>query len=388
MAKIDVEITSQREDGDWTWRAVGAREPKGTVDASLLPTNSIVGSKFLVETEYFLDGIVVTKVFDKKQSSEKTETLEILGSGKQTDLVTTQLAKSKKSKRPSKESFSNSRTNNREKKRGSREKDKPSAKTTRKPRKQNKNVSDTPFPKSKRLKAKRHHRNEALKNLPNETKRIAEILLQKGLPGLRESIDVQNKTAKKAGEPEIPEDILLKLAEQIYPNLRTAEWLDRADGALRGMETIDLRDIRSVIVASDNVQKNNEVKSLAEKLKEGFNKRVETDQQNWLKEVISTLKEGRVVRALRLSSRPPKAGFPLPEDLLNSLTEATNAALAADVTQSRWGTIAEAAAFSPIHDRVVPEGVPENPSEELTKIIRRISSKAPSIVEKFNSSSV
>ena len=361
-----------------------------------MPTNSIVGSKFLVETEYFLDGIVVTKVFDKKQSSEKTETLEILGSGKQTDLVTTQLAKSKKSKRPSKESFSNSRTNNREKKSGSREKekrasrekDKPSAKTTRKPRKQNKNVSDTPFPKSKRLKAKRHHRNEALKNLPNETKRIAEILLQKGLPGLRESIDVQNKTAKKAGEPEIPEDILLKLAEQIYPNLRTAEWLDRADGALRGMETIDLRDIRSVIVASDNVQKNNEVKSLAEKLKEGFNKRVETDQQNWLKEVISTLKEGRVVRALRLSSRPPKAGFPLPEDLLNSLTEATNAALAADVTQSRWGTIAEAAAFSPIHDRVVPEGVPENPSEELTKIIRRISSKAPSIVEKFNSSSV
>ena len=328
--------------------------------------------------------------------NEKTETLEILGSGKQTDLVTTQLAKSKKSKRPSKESFSNSRTNNREKKRGSREKekrasrekDKPSAKTTRKPRKQNKNVSDTPFPKSKRLKAKRHHRNEALKNLPNETKRIAEILLQKGLPGLRESIDVQNKTAKKAGEPEIPEDILLKFAEQIYPNLRTAEWLDRADGALRGMETIDLRDIRSVIVASDNVQKNNEVKSLAEKLKEGFNKRVETDQQNWLKEVISTLKEGRVVRALRLSSRPPKAGFPLPEDLLNSLTEATNAALAADVTQSRWGTIAEAAAFSPIHDRVVPEGVPENPSEELTKIIRRISSKAPSIVEKFNSSTV
>jgi len=219
-------------------------------------------------------------------------------------------------------------------------------------------------------------------------KRIAEILLQKGLPGLRESISVQNEIAKKAGEPEIPVEILLKVAEQIYPNLRTAEWLDRADGALRGMDSVDLRDIRSVIVASENVQKNNEVRSLSEKLKEGFNKRVETDQQNWLKEVISTLKEGRVVRALRLSSRPPKAGFPLPEDLLTSLTEATNAALAADVTQSRWGTIAEAAAFSPIHDRVVPEGVPKNPNEELLKIIRRIASKAPSIAEKFNSSLV
>ena len=181
---------------------------------------------------------------------------------------------------------------------------------------------------------------------------------------------------------------LLKVAEQIYPNLRTAEWLDRADGALRGMDCVDLRYIRSVIVASENVQKNNEVRSLSEKLKEGFNKRVETDQQNWLKEVISTLKEGRVVRALRLSSRPPKAGFPLPEDLLTSLTEATNAALAADVTQSRWGTIAEAAAYSPIKDRVDPEGVQKNPNEELLKIIRRIASKAPSIAEKFNSSLV
>ena len=180
----------------------------------------------------------------------------------------------------------------------------------------------------------------------------------------------------------------MKLAEHVYSDLRTAEWLDRADGALRGIETVDLRDIRSVIVASENVQKNDEVRLLAEKLKEGFNKRVDTDQKNWLKEVISTLKEGRVVRALRLSSRPPKAGYPLPEDLLNSLTEATNNALSADVTQSRWGTIAEAAAFSPVHDRVVPVGAPENPNEELLKIIRRISSKAPSIVSAFDVSAV
>jgi len=124
------------------------------------------------------------------------------------------------------------------------------------------------------------------------------------------------------------------------------------------------------------------------KKKAEANKRVDTDQKKWLKEVITTLKEGRVVRALRLSSRPPKAGFPLPEDLLNSLTEATNSALSADVTQSRWGTIAEAAAFSPVHDRVIPVGVPKNPNEELLKIIRRISSKAPSIVNKFDTADI
>jgi hypothetical protein len=397
MAKIDVEITSQREDGDWTWRAVGAREPKGTVGASLLPDDLVVGAKFSVETEHFLDGIVVTKVFDQKQASEKGETLELLGSGQQTDLVTTQLAKSKKGRKPPKRSpSSNSRTNERNKskksfvkkdKPSSSTKSKPSSSTKRKPRNEKKN-NDSQFPKSKRLKAKKHHRNEAVNNLPEDFKRLAGILSQKGMPGLRDSISAQNEITKKAGEPEIPEDLLLKVAEQIYPGLRTAEWLDRADAALRGVESVDLRDIRSVIVASENVQKNNDVKALAEKLKEGFNKRVETDQNNWLKEVISTLKEGRLVRALRLSSRPPKAGFPLPEDLLNALTEAANEALAADVTQSRWGIIAEAAAFSPVHDRVVPKGVPENPNEELIKIIRRISTKAPSIAKKFNSSKV
>ena len=398
MAKIDVEITSKRENGDWTWRAVGARQPKGTINASLVPTESAVGSQFSVETEHYLDGIVVTKVFDKKQTSGKGETLEILGSGKENDLVTTKLAKNKKNKKFSKDSpSSNSRRNERSgDKKSFVKKDKPVSNSNkkvrnaggRKPQNGKKQQSANQFPKSKRLKAKRHHRNEALKQLPDEMNRIAEILVQKGLPGLRDSIDAQNEIAKKAGEPEIPNDLLLKLAEQIYPNLRTAEWLDRADGALRGMESVDLRDIRSVIVASENVQKNDSVRSLSEALKEGFNKRVESDQNNWLKEVISTLKEGRVVRALRLSSRPPKAGFPLPEDLLQALTEATNKALTSDATQSRWGTIAEAAAFSPVHDKVVPEGVPENPNEELIKIIRRISSKAPSIVKNFDSSKV
>ena len=398
MAKIDVEITSKRENGDWTWRAVGARQPKGTINASLVPTESAVGSQFSVETEHYLDGIVVTKVFDKKQTSGKGETLEILGSGKENDLVTTKLAKNKKNKKFAKDSpSSKSRRSERSgDKKSFVKKDKPVSNSNRKvrntegrkPQNGKKQQSTNQFPKSKRLKAKRDHRNEALKQLPDEMKRIAEILVQKGLPGLRDSIDAQNEIAKKAGEPEIPNDLLLKLAEQIYPNLRTAEWLDRADGALRGIESVDLRDIRSVIVASENVQKNDSVRSLSEALKEGFNKRVESDQNNWLKEVISTLKEGRVVRALRLSSRPPKAGFPLPEDLLQALTEATNKALTSDATQSRWGTIAEAAAFSPVHDKVVPEGVPENPNEELIKIIRRISSKAPSIVKNFDSSKV
>ena len=152
MAKIDVEITSQREDGDWTWRAVGAREPKGTVEASLLPDDLTIGTQFSVETEHFLDGIVVTKVFDKKQEPEKGETLEILGSGEQADLLTTQLAKSKKGKKTSKHSpSSNLRTSerNKNKKRFVKTDTPPSTKTRK--TQNEKKKTDHKFPKRKRL---------------------------------------------------------------------------------------------------------------------------------------------------------------------------------------------------------------------------------------------
>ena len=34
--RIDIELTSSRDDGTWTWRAAGAKQPKGTLDADLL----------------------------------------------------------------------------------------------------------------------------------------------------------------------------------------------------------------------------------------------------------------------------------------------------------------------------------------------------------------
>ena len=384
MAKIEVEITSQREDGSWTWRAIGAREPKGTVDASLLTSDVTVGAQFLVETEHFIDGLVVSKVFERKQSSNKGEIIEIIGSGKTLDPVTTQLAK-KRNRKSSKRAPSTKSGVSEKKGKKFSKKNIEGDNSQRETPKAKKRKAQAEYPKTKRLKAKRHYRNKALKNLPDETTRIGEILLRNGLPGLRKAISDQNQIAKRDNEPEIPEELLLKLAEHIYPDLKTAEWLDRADAAIKGIETVDLRDIRSVIVASDNVQKNDDVRSLSEELKNGFTKRVETDQNKWLKEVISTLKEGRIVRALRLSSRPPKAGFPLPEDLLNDLAEATNSALTSDVSPSRWGTLIEAAAFSPIHDRVDPQGIPSNPDEELLKIIQKISKKLPSVSEKFDS---
>ena len=41
--RIEVELTSQTGDSTWTWRAAGAKQPRGTVDGSLVPEGSAVG---------------------------------------------------------------------------------------------------------------------------------------------------------------------------------------------------------------------------------------------------------------------------------------------------------------------------------------------------------
>ena len=41
--RIEIELTSARSDGTWTWRAAGAREPKGVLEGSLLPSGAKTG---------------------------------------------------------------------------------------------------------------------------------------------------------------------------------------------------------------------------------------------------------------------------------------------------------------------------------------------------------
>ena len=73
---MDIELTSTGEDG-WTWRAAGARQPRGTVDASLVPSGSAVGDVLRVETEQFVDGITVTAVLPPKGARPEAQLLEI-----------------------------------------------------------------------------------------------------------------------------------------------------------------------------------------------------------------------------------------------------------------------------------------------------------------------
>ncbi|MDQ3469147.1 MAG: hypothetical protein M3487_05210, partial [Actinomycetota bacterium] len=239
-------------------------------------------------------------------------------------------------------------------------------------------------PKPKRLRPGKQHRTEVLASLPEEQRPIADLAVQ-GMAAVRQRLREDNKRLKAEGKPEMPEAAVLKMAEEMIPRLRVAEWLDRADAAVRQMEHLDLRDLRSVVAAADDalVARDESTRQLATELKAALVTKQEEELTLWLADVELALDVGRVVRALRLSSQPPKAGVPFPAALATRLGEATTAALAPLDAPDRWIAVLEAAAFSPIRSHVTPAAVPEARSDQLLATVKRLGPLLPQIATLF-----
>ncbi|NCG39431.1 MAG: hypothetical protein GWP30_00400, partial [Actinobacteria bacterium] len=96
--RIEVELTSQQDDGTWTWRAAGAKQPKGTLDAALLAKGAAVGDVVRAEADFEIDGIFVTAVTPLKSRSGRPadKILEIIPGKQDTPGVTTQLERKNK----------------------------------------------------------------------------------------------------------------------------------------------------------------------------------------------------------------------------------------------------------------------------------------------------
>ena len=254
----------------------------------------------------------------------------------------------------------------------------------RKPRsKDGKRSASPPRPKTSGLKAKRVHRQAAVAALPEEQRPLAREVLRGGVPGARRSIERMNAKAAQEGLPQIKSEPVVALAEQLAPVLKAAEWHDRADAALAGIAKIDLRDIRSVIAAADRGARDDETRALAESLRAGLTQRLEVDHRKWLDELAGTISEGRTVRALRISSRPPKPGSPLPPDMAERLAALAAADLNPTANQQRWATVVDSIALSPVRTQVIPAGIPTKPGDDLVAAIRRLANRVPQIAALF-----
>ena len=416
MPRMKIQLTSARDDGDWTWRAHGARQPKGSIGRDLVPDGAAVGDVLRVEVDQFMDGIEVTSVLRGQAERTGAESLEIIGSGRNEPLVTTKLT-GRRGRRGDDDRRDGRREGGRGQRRdgdrrprrdgeGRGDRDRgPRSAADRKDGDQRRGregtgrdgdrrggrssqrsrtaaTADTKA-RARRLRPRRTHRKAAIAALPEDQRRLAQILVRDGVPGLRTAIEAQNKAAEADSQPGIPADLLLKLAERIHPALRSADWQDRAEAALAGVADVDLRDLRSVVVAAESAFRTDENRALADQLREALTARVEREQQTWQAEVASAIEEDRVVRALRLSSRPPKAGAPLPGPVLDRLAAMADASLTSETGQDRWATVLDAVALSPVHLRVVPAGLPTEPGDQLLDVVKRVSMSVPAIAAAF-----
>ena len=426
--RLEIELTSQRPDGTWTWRAAGARRPKGEVSDDLVPDTAAIGTVLKAEADGGLDGLEIIAVSAPRARAAPSDRLELIGGGDGPLVTTTLVRKSRRHDRDHDRDRGRARKDGGDDKgrrsRGRRDeradddgrdrkkrkprrtegsksdprshdsasdagKDRRSPRSDRRDRRsgdrrsKDSKRSESPRPRSPGLKAKRVHRQAVLASLPENQQPLAREVLRAGVPGVRKSVERMNAKAAAESLPQINSEPILALAEQLAPVLKAAEWHDRADAALAGISKIDLRDIRSVIAAADRAARTDETRALAESLRAGLAQRLEVDQRQWLDELASTIGEGRTIRALRLSSRPPKAGTPLPPDMAERLASLAAADLNPTANQQRWSTVVDSVALSPVRTHVIPAGVPDKPSDDLLTTIRRLADRVPQIAVLF-----
>ena len=390
--RLDIELTSAREDGTWTWRAAGAKVPKGVVVATLLPEQSKIGDVLKIEADFDIDGITVLSVITQRDKSQKATLLQLIDD-KPFVGVTEKLAKKSRDDKPRRgkqgpRTDRPDRTN-----REPREPREPRADRTirepRAPRPDRKAFPPAPEvpkrPIAKRLKPKRVHRTAVLESLPVEQRGVAERALAGGLAAVREAIKSQNAQLKKDGKPEVKADGLISMASDILPKLRVAEWLDKAEAAKADLELLDLRDLRAVVVGSDDpmVVRDETTRALATELKTALKIHQEKEMSNWIEDMKSAVEVSRVVRALKLSGEPPKAGVLFPVELGAQIAKATTESLASDAGADRWIAVLEALAFSPIRAQVKPAAAPVASTDALRETVKRLSPLLPQIAALF-----
>ncbi len=395
--RIDIELTSALSDGSWTWRAAGAKKPNGVLAGSILPEGAAVGDELKVEVEQMLDGIEVVSVVKGREKPAASDTLELLPSDKPFEAVIETRAKRDRGERRDRGDRGDRRGGRRDDRRGrgggaerdgrggrDRARDGDTTSERGGQRRDRPHFEPPPElpqrPKPKRLRPGKARRNEVLAQVPEEQRPIAELALQ-GMAAVRSRVQEENAKAAAEDKPTMPEASVMKMAEEMLPKLRVADWLDRAEAAQRQMEHLDLRDLRSVVAAGDDsiVARDESTRALAGELKEALARKQEEELRLWFDDVDAAIGVGRVIRALRLSSQPPKAGVMFPPDLARRLGEAATASLQPDDSADRWIAVLEAAAFSPVRTLVNPTTAPATITDDLRKTALRLGPALPHI---------
>ncbi len=480
--RIEIELTSARPDGTWTWRAAGALNPRGSLDAALLYGGAKAGDVVRAEAEFGIEGITVVsveapRVVEKTSDANRIELIE----RPVTAGVTTQLAGGRSRGGPERgdRGFDGRRDDRGGPRRPARPPQRPgapshgddtgrsgprspegdgAARTDRpasdrprrpdrpdRPRTERPERSDRPAPvnadgsertarpprpiggagrsgpgrpprdasgavgagsgpgasghreprdradgvgrgangssaahRQKRLSPGNAHRNAMLESLPAEEQAIAQQLLRGGIPAVRTALHFERERAREEGRPEPSTEGVMALAESLVSRVKAAEWRDKADSAIKAGDDLAMRDLRSLVSVSDGAR-DEASRELVVTLRELLERRVEEHRVSWAEDVAKNLDQGQVVRALRLSSRPPDATTRFSAELATRLRDAASAALSATASPEQWLAVLQAVIESPVRRTVKPAGLPADASPDLLATARRNCGQVPGL---------
>jgi hypothetical protein len=388
--RLDIEVTSTRDDGSFTWRQAGAKAPKGVGASELLPAGSKVGDVLRAEVEMDMDGATVVSVSVIKQRERNVTLLEITGSGIAFQPVTevstnkgrrgdkrgdkrgakgARGGRGERGARPGQPAGGNGDGRNGG---GRRQFTPPPPALTKRPR-------------PTRLRAKNEHRQAVLDALKPEERVLAEVALKGGVGALRVAVKEQNARLTKEGKPTINAGPLIDQMLELLPRLRVAEWRDTVDAVEKIIDTVDLRDLRSIVARSNDatLMKDASLNAKREELRVALKRREDEALAHWHEDLQAAVEVGRIVAALNLSGKPPKAGTPPSAETKLRLVALTVEQLTPDASSERWAVVLEALAFAPIHNDAVPKALPQRVTPELTKTVTRLAPLIPKIAALF-----
>ncbi len=420
--RIEVELTSQSDDSTWTWRAAGAKLPRGTVTSELVPPGTSVGTVLRAEVETTLDGTTVTALLAPKGKSEPKpiERIEIIGTPQKGPDVNVVLAgKGKRrrddygdgdrdgSRRPSGRGprtggDRGARTGG-ERTGGERGPRTDGERTARPegdhaPRGEGRSREGAsggarrsgpgrPGGREgagrergdRRPAASTVYRNAALAELRPEQLPVAEQLLRGGIPSVRQAIQEQNARARAEGRPEVTEAPLMAMAEELRPIINLATWKDRASVARNSGKDTPLRELRSIVASASTVTLDEEGTEMVTALRASLTERITALRQRWVERITTALDEGRVVDAVRASIRPPEPSARLSAELAVRLSDAAGQAMTSDTPAADWLALLEVVVDCPVRRTVKPAGLPTGADEALLAEARKAAGLVPEL---------
>ena len=406
--RLEIELTSRAQDGSWTWRAAGAKQPRGTLDAALVPPAAAVGTVLRAEIETGLDGIEVTAVAAKaaEAAPSKVERIEVIGVPQRGPDVSVTLAPGSRRRRDGEDrpgrreggprgegagrrpagrrpgeggegGRDGARRTGDRRPAGASGEGRPPRQGTGEDRGQREGAGRPPRdgaserrapggpPKRERERkpaVSTTHRNAMLAELRPEQLPVAEQLLRGGIPAVRQAIDEQNARARGEGQPPADTEPILRMAEELLPAVNLATWKDRASAAQAAGRDLRLRELRAVVAASRTVTVDDEGRVMAKALQDALEQRVTALRDEWVQRLEGALAQGRVLDALRTVARPPEPATRCPAELAVTLAQQAGQAMTAELAPAEWLALLDAVVETPVRRNVHPAGIPDDPA--------------------------